>query len=173
VQYETVYAAGVEDVWATLTDRAFLEEYAREIGATSWDIGVTRHLDETQTRLRLTVPTGGIPAVFRRMVPSVLDIVEARTWSGPAGSEHLGRVAVDAAAGKRDAKVRGSLTLAQLESGTRFAMSGDIDVNVPFAKGLATSLLEQLLTRVLDDQSAVMKRWIAEGKTAGSGRPGE
>lgn len=163
VEYEAVYTADVARVLAILTDKAFLAEYAKEIGATDWDIDVEASGEATggvRTRLRLSVPTDRIPAAFRRFVPPTLEIVEARDWPGTSGGELVGNVAVDTAVGKHDAQVRGTVALTAVPEGTRFSMTGDVVVHLPLVGGRAAGLLKDLIVRVLGNQTTVVNRWI-------------
>ena len=162
VQYEAVYAGEVARVLTILTDEAFLAEYAKEIGATGWDINVDRQDDRTSSEVRLTVPTDRMPSLFRRFVPPSLEIVETRVWpaTSPDNAGRRGDVAVDTAVGKRDARVRGRIALDPVEDGARFSMSGDVKVNLPLVGGQAATLLKDLIVRVLGNQTTVVNRWI-------------
>ncbi len=161
VQYETVYAAEPQLVMDALVDEAFLAAYAKEIGAVGWDIAVDRLDDLTRSRLRLQVPTQGIPAMFKRFVPDTLEIVETRTW--PVATPGRAEVAVDAAVAKRDARVRGQALLTAVDGGTRFDLSGDVTVALPLVGGKAADQLKSLIVRVLGNQTTVMNRWIERG----------
>lgn len=163
VQYEALYPIEVARALTILTDEAFLAEYAKEIGATSWDIDVDRQDTAITSEVRLTVPTDRMPPLFRRFVPPSLIIVETRVWPGPVadGAAGLGgEVAVDTAVGKRSAQVRGTIALDTVEQGTRFSMTGDVVVHLPLVGGQAASLLKDLIVRVLGNQTTVMNRWI-------------
>jgi hypothetical protein len=161
VQYEAVYAADQGFVMDTLVDEAFLAAYAKEIGALDWDVAVDQTEDRTQTRLLMHVPTQGIPSLFRRFVPATLEIVETRSW--PSATRGKGEVAVDAPVAKRDARVRGQLTLSPVDGGTRFEMSGDVSVSLPLVGERAAVQLKDLIVRVLGNQTTVMNRWIESG----------
>lgn len=161
VQFEAVYAADPEFVMDALVDKAFLAAYAKEIGALDWEIAVDQAEDRTQTRLQMNVPTAGIPSIFKRFVPSKLKIVETRTW--PTATRGRGEVAVDAAVGGGNARVRGQLQLSRVDGGTRFDMSGDVSVSLPLVGDKAAAQLRDLIVRVLGNQSTVMNRWIESG----------
>jgi hypothetical protein len=172
VRYEAVFAADVAFVMDALVDEAFLAAYAKEIGATDWEIAVDRLADLTRTRLRLTVPTQGIHAVFARLVTSTMEIVETRSWPAAhtyAAAQNDGErravVAVDAAFRRRDLRLRGVVVLAPVAAGTRFTISGVITVNVPVMASLAESMAKQLIGAALDTQTKVMNLWT-------SGSPG-
>jgi hypothetical protein len=161
VEYEVVYPADQASVMAAFVNEAFLADYAKEVGALKWDVSIEPLEDATRTRLLLTVPTQGMPAMFKRFVPATLDILEVRTWpTTPAGEDIRAQVAVDAAVAKRDAKVRGIAVLAPVENGTSFAMTGDIAVRVPLVGDRAAALVKDLILRVLSKQTIAMNRWI-------------
>jgi hypothetical protein len=161
VEYEAVYAADVAFVVKALTDQAFLDAYATEIGALRWDAST----DGIHTRLRMTVPTTGVPAAFKRFVTPTVEIVEARTWV-VSGERCTAAVTVDAAAGKREARVRGTISLVPLPQGCRFSFTGDIVVNLRLVGDAAALLIKDLIRRVLAQQTKVMQRW-APGNVTG------
>jgi hypothetical protein len=162
VEYAAVYAAGINSVIAALVDKDFLAAYAQQIGATSWDITVDPAADSTRTQLRMTAPTHGIPALFRRFVPPTIEIVETRIWAAATDRDgRTGTVAVDAEIGRRDARVRGQVELTTQDGGTRFSMSGDVVVNLLVVGDRAAALVKDLIVRVLGDQTTVMNRWIS------------
>ena len=161
VDYEALYAADVTFVLESLTDKAFLDAYAAEIGALNWDASVDESADGVRTRLTMTVPTNGVPAAFKRFVTPTVDIVEARTWDAIA-ERCGGTVSVDAAVGKRRVQIRGTLALIPEAQGCKFTFSGEIDVNLRLVGDAAAVLVRELIRKVLSQQTKVMQRWIAE-----------
>jgi hypothetical protein len=161
VEYEAVYASDIDFVLTTLLDEMFLAEYAKEIGALDWDIAVDREDVVSRTRLRLTVPTHGVPPLFKRFVSPTIEIIELREWStaAPQGVRN-GRLAVDATVSKRDARVRGVVALKSVPEGTRFSAVADISVNLPLVGDRAAGLIKDLIVRVLGQQTKVMGRWL-------------
>jgi hypothetical protein len=168
IHYEATYLAPVERVMSVLTDESFLSAYAQEVGALSYEVGVEREGQEAgvpvRTRVAMTVPTSGVPAVFKRLVTATIDITEVRSWDAPDGNRWQGSLAVDASARQREAKVRGALVLEPRDSGaTRFGVDGKATVKVPLVGDLAAELVKDLVGSVIRRQSAVMERWLQAG----------
>jgi hypothetical protein len=166
VEYQAFYSAEVAFVCEALTDRAFLDAYATEIGALRWDATIDEPGDGIRTRLAMTVPTNGVPAAFKRFVTPTVDIVETRVWNAHGvgvgvGVGVGGTVAVDAAVGKREARVRGTVALVPEVQGCRFTFAGDIVVNLRLVGEPAALLVKELVRKVLSQQTKVMERWIA------------
>lgn len=157
VGYQALYSAEVAFVREALTDKAFLDAYATEIGALRWDATIDEAVDGIRTRLAMTVPTNGVPAAFKRFVTPTVDIVETRVWNAHGVS---GTVAVDAAVGKREARVRGTVALVPEAQGCRFTFAGDIVVNLRLVGEPAALLVKELVRKVLSQQTKVMERWI-------------
>jgi hypothetical protein len=172
VEYEAVYAADVSFVAKALTDQAFLDAYATEIGALRW----AATTDGINTRLQMTVPTTGVPAAFKRFVTPTVEIVEVRTWDDMVprdgdmvardGERCSGRVSVDAAVGKREARIRGTIALVPVPEGCRFSFTGDIVVNLRLVGDAAALLIKDLIRRVLAQQTKVMQRWTPGNLTS-------
>ena len=159
VEYQAFYAADPAFVLKALTDRAFLDAYATEIGALRWDAAIDDEVDRIRTRLSMNVPTTGVPAAFKRFVTPTVDIVETRTWN-TAGDGTSGTVTVDAAVGKREARVRGTLSLVSEGEGCRFTFAGEISVNLRLVGEPAALLIKELIRKVLSQQTHVMERWV-------------
>jgi hypothetical protein len=168
IHYEATYRAPVERVISVLTNESFLSAYAQEVGALSYEVGVERAGDEldspVRTHVAMTVPTSGVPAVFKRLVTATIDITEVRRWEAPADGRWKGSLAVDASARRRDANVRGALVLEPEDAGAaRFGVDGKASVNVPLVGDLAAELVKDLVGSVIRRQSAVMERWLRDG----------
>ncbi len=167
MHYEATYAASAEGVITLLTDEAFLAAYAQEVGAVGYRVGVERAESKAfpvRTRVEMTVPTAGVPAVLKRLVTPTIDITEVRVWTAPAAERWRGSLAVDASARHRDAKVRGNLVLEPSANGaletTRFGVDGNVSVNVPLLGDVAAALVRDLVGSVIRRQSAVLERWL-------------
>jgi hypothetical protein len=172
IHYEATYPAAVERVIGVLTDEAFLSAYAQEVGALahSVEIGSAGPDYQVQTRVTMTVPTAGVPAALKRLVTPTVDITEVRLWTEGEG-RWGGRLAVDASARGRHARVRGDLVLEPGKNGSakdgtaasRFGVDGTVRVAVPLLGDLAAGLVKDLVGSVIKRQSAVMERWLREG----------
>jgi hypothetical protein len=164
IHYEATYQAAVARVMGLLTDEGFLSAYAEEVGALSHRVDVERHDGSVRTRVAMTVPTAGVPAVLKRLVTPTIDLVEVRTWSADGDVDRWhGSLAVDASARQRDAKVRAALTVEPGPSGvTRFGVDGNASVDVPLLGDLAAGLVKDLVGSVIRRQTAVMERWLGQ-----------
>jgi uncharacterized protein YndB with AHSA1/START domain len=167
IHYEAIYEAPARRVFDVLTDEAFLEAYAKEVGAVGYHVAVERRDERVLTRVEMTVPTAGVPAVLKRLVTPTIDLTEVRTWSARSVDDRWhGWLAVDASARNRDAKVRADLALELARDGgaaTRFGVDGEVSVNVPLLGDLAASLVKDLVGSVIRRQSTVMERWLRAG----------
>jgi hypothetical protein len=159
VDYQALYGADIAFVRQALTDKAFLDAYATEIGALRWDVAIEETAAGLRTRLAMTVPTNGVPAAFKRFVTPTVDIVETRSWELPTESSR-GTVSVDAAVGKRSARIRGTVSLVPEGQVCRFTFDGDIVVNLRLVGDPAALLIKELIRKVLSQQTKVMERWI-------------
>jgi uncharacterized protein YndB with AHSA1/START domain len=169
IHYEATYPAPVERVMSLLTDEEFLTAYAKEVGALAYQVGIERGdgdptTFQVRTRVLMTVPTAGVPAVLKRLVPPTIDLTEVRTWDAPVDGRWRGALAVDASARSREAKVRAGLVLESGADGSsRFGVDGVAKVDVPLLGDMAGSLVADLVGSVIKRQSAVMERWLREG----------
>lgn len=159
IEYQVDYPAAAPDVLAVLTDEAFLDDYAREIGALRWTAGVTRVGGSPVTELDFAVRTDGIPSMFRGFVGASVDVRDRRAWTAPddEGRQHA-TLSVDAALGSKQARVRGTIVLAPEGTGSRFTAIGAVDVHLPPVSRVAAGHVVQLIRSVLERETAVVRR---------------
>ena len=165
LHYEATYPAAFERVMSVLTDPDFLSAYAKEVGALAHDVAVARGGAgfEVQTRVTMTVPTDGVPAVLKRLVTPTVEIIEVRTWQAADETQCRGVLAVDASARGRSARVRGSLLLSSGSRGaTQFVVDGQSAVDVRLLGELAAALVKDLVGSVIKRQTLVMERWLRQ-----------
>ncbi len=161
VRYVAIYPADVSFVMASLTSETFLAEYAAEVGALESDVSVEKVATDARTQVRMTVPTTGVPAPFTKLVTPTVEIVERRQWRAiGAAPRSTGSVTVEAAVGRRSARVSGGLEVAPVAGGARFSVDGTITVNLRLLGDVAASLIRDLVGNVLKQQEKVMRRWI-------------
>jgi hypothetical protein len=67
-------------------------------------------------------------------------------------------LAVDAALGGKHARVRGTIVLTPYGPGSRFTVTGDVDVHLPPVSRVAAGQVVQLIRGVLERESAVVRR---------------
>ena len=164
VEYHADYPGSASAVLAVLTDQDFLDEYAREIGALRWSAASTVVAGAPVTQLDFTVPTGGVPAVFRRFVGASIDVSDHRTWMPPDGQGvHRAALLVETGLGSRHARVRGSIVLASQPSGVRFSACGDVEVVAPPVSRLAATQIASVIRTVLERESVVVRRRLPGG----------
>jgi uncharacterized protein YndB with AHSA1/START domain len=166
IHLEATYPASPQRVFDVLTDEAFLDAYAKEVGAVAHQVGVERGDGQVRTRVVMSVPTAGVPAVLKRLVTPTIELTEVRSWPASAvDGRWRGALTVDASARGRDAKVRAALLL---EPGggsdtSRFGVDGEVSVNVPLLGEPAAALVKDLVASVIKRQSVVMERRLQSG----------
>jgi len=163
LRYEASYPAPVEIALAIMTNDAFLAELAGEMHARSQEVTHVRQGDGLVTELVVTVPTEGIPSVFKRLVGSSLRIVDSRSWrpADPDGARR-GVLAVGTSVRKYQLRVEGSTQLIPHGDGCLFTVSARVTAQLPIAAGLAAKEAHSLALEILADQSKLMNTWLAD-----------
>ena len=147
------FAAPVEEVFAMMTDQAYLEEVCRASQASSFEASVTGIT--TRTTRRLPAPESAA-----RFTGPELTVVEETAW-GPADADgsRTGRVEMTIAG--QPVTMRGSLRLAPAGPGTVAELTGVLKVAVPIlGKKLERSSAPAVLAGFRTQQK-VGDRWLA------------
>src|SRR5450830_39439 len=79
-----------------LADSEFVAAKVRASGALAQSVAVVGTSDRAFTvTTRRQMPTTGIPAQFRALLGSTLEVRQVEAWEAPSGDERLGTVVVE------------------------------------------------------------------------------
>ena len=148
------FAAGVEEVFAMMTDRAYLEEVCQASHALSYEAGVTG----TTTRTMRKLPA---PDMAQKFVGQTVTVNEETAW-GPADASgaRTGRTSMTIPG--QPVSMKGSVVLAAGGLGTVAELSGDLKVAIPIlGKKLEQSIAPTIVAgfRV---QQKIGDSWLAK-----------
>src|SRR5690606_10690286 len=92
----TEFDAGLDQVTAMLTDPDFVGAVAEATGATSHQVDVAHGPGEAFTATtRRQMPTTDIPAQFRSLVGTELEVLQVDAWETPGPNGRRGTVVVE------------------------------------------------------------------------------
>lgn len=169
VHDEQHFAAAPAEVLAVLTDRDFLTEYARELGAGLDGVETSGSDGLRRTELRLRVPTRGIPPAFARFVGAEVAVRDVRSWRSDGDGGFTADTRVEARIFGRDALVVGTSTLAASPEGTVATTAARVTVDAPFVGRQAESAVAQLVAVVLRREDELLRRRLAgDGRASSS-----
>jgi uncharacterized protein DUF2505 len=117
------FAAGVEEVFAMMTDRAYLEEVCRATQARSYEAEVTG----TTTRTTRKLPA---PDAAAKFTGPEITVVEETAW-GPADASGNRTGRVNMTIPGQPVSMKGAIELAATGSGTVAELTGDLKVAIP------------------------------------------
>lgn len=147
------FAAGVEEVFAMMTDRAYLEEVCQATHARSYEAEVTG----TTTRTTRKLPA---PDAAAKFTGPEITVVEETVW-GPAdaGGSRTGRVSMTIPG--QPVTMRGVIELAGDGASTAAELVGDLKVAIPIlGKKLEQSAAPAILAGFRTQQK-VGDSWLA------------
>lgn len=152
ISHEVRYDAGVEDVYAMLTDPAFRERATRAQGATS--VGV--EIDGGEVRITLVRPNTDIPAFARKVAGETVSVVQAESWSDDAYE-------CDFSLNPQGLPVQitGTRRLVADGDGTLDVFAGESLAKVPLIGGKLETLLSDKLTHGWDTEHSIGVAWLA------------
>ena len=147
------FAAGVEDVFAMMTDRAYLEEVCRATQARSFQAEVTGTTTRTTRRLRA-------PDAAAKFTGPEITVQEETAWGPADASGHrTGRVTMSVPG--QPVTMRGAIELAANAAGTIAELTGHLKVAIPIlGKKLEQSAAPAILASFRTQQK-VGNAWLA------------
>jgi hypothetical protein len=149
------FAASPDDVYAMMTDQAYLEEVCVASESISYDASV----NGSSTRSSRTLPA---PESVARFTGPELTIVEDVSWSDrQADGSRTGDLAMTVLG--QPVKLRGTLNLGPGGKGTTVDLRGELKVAIPLlGKKLEQSAAPAVLAG-FRTQQRVGDRWLAKG----------
>lgn len=158
IDLTTVHAAPPDRVHAVLTEEAFLRETTAALGARLQEATA----DGTRTRVRMLVPTTGVPAVFAPFVGREVAVTDTRTWrrDGDGWSCDL---EVRAEVFGRSAEVLGERHLTAGEGGTLSTLTAEARVRAPLIRRQAERAVRDLIGVVLRREVELLDARLAGG----------
>ena len=141
------------DVYALLTDRSFLEEVAREQGATEWDVQV---VNGTTTSKR-TLPA---PPEAQRFTGKRLTVVEEIAWGeATADGARTGTLSVKVPG--QPIGMEGEVRLSPAGEETTCTITGDLKANIPLLGRKIEQMAAPAMLQGIKVQEKVGRRRLA------------
>jgi hypothetical protein len=159
IDYRTTLSFPAEKVFATMTDRGYLEARLRELG------GPGSALLEHETgpegaryRLRQGVSETDLPPVVGKVVGGNLVIERTETLRRAEGGRYAGDVGV--AIPGAPASAAGTMSLDDAAGDSLFAVNADVTVSVPLLGGTIEGIVAEQVKRLLEAETAFTIRWL-------------
>jgi hypothetical protein len=159
---EMVFPAPAGQVAQMLATEAYVQEKIQASGATSGSVEILGSPDGAVTiTTRRRLPTSDVPASYRSLVGSSIEVREVDAWEAPddAGGRR-GTLVLDVTGAP--VRVTGTLELrptSQAESVVRIA--GDIKASVPFVGKTIEKAIAANVERAADVERRVGADWLA------------
>lgn len=148
------FAAGVEEVFAMMTDRTYLEEVCKATKARSYSAEVTG--TTTTTRRRLPAPDAA--AKFTGPEVTVLD--ETAWGPADAGGGRTGRVTMSIPG--QPVTMKGAIELSSNAAGTVAELTGDLKVAIPILGKKLEQAAAPAILAGFRTQQKVGNAWLAK-----------
>ena len=158
IDSSTTYPAPPDAVVAFLTDESFLTDRAAALGGEPFGVSVSRDGDSTETTVRLSAPTAGIPTVFARFVGSAVTVAEHTTWVPADDGGHRAALDVRAEVFGRTVRVTGERRITPIAEGSRSTVTGNAEVDAPLIGRQAENAVRELVTVVLRRVEELLRR---------------
>ena len=148
------FAAGVEEVFAMMTDRAYLEEVCQATHASSFEADVTG----TTTKTTRKLPA---PDIAQKFVGQTVTVVEETAW-GPADASGSRTGRVNMSIPGQPVTMKGTVTLSSGAVGTVGELVGDLKVAIPILGRKIEQSVAPTLVAGFRTQQKVGDAWLAK-----------
>jgi len=154
------YPAGVEDVFALISDDAFRTKTAEDSKARDVSTTVAKDGNDTVVTLVRTQPatSSKVPDFVKKLIGDTVTIKQVERWQAPDADGNRTATVTMKVAGK-PAGFKGKATLNAEGKGAEFVVSGDVKVDVPFVGKKVEPLIAKAIEASLRyDVKAGVKR---------------
>jgi len=124
------YPAGVEDVFALISDDAFRTKSAEASHGRDVSTTVERDGDDTVVTIVRTQPAS-LPDFVKKFVGDAVKVKQVERWHAPS-SDGTRTAAVSMKVSGQPAGFKGEATLSPDGTGAEFVIAGEVKVDVPF-----------------------------------------
>jgi hypothetical protein len=154
------YPAGVEEVFALISDDAFRTKTAEDTKARDVSTKVEKDGNDTVVTLVRTQPatSSKVPDFVKKLIGDTVTIKQVERWAAPGADGNRTATVTMKVAGK-PAGFKGKATLKADGKGAEFVVSGDVKVDVPFVGKKVEPLIAKAIEASLRyDVKAGVKR---------------
>lgn len=151
------YPAGVEQVFALISDEKFRVAAAEKTGGLNVSVAVSSTGGSTKVTLERTQPAT-VPDFVKKFIGDAVTIKQVEAWSEPdASGTRTAKLKMKVAG--QPAGFDGTATLKNDGKGAEFAVSGDVKVSVPFVgKKVEPVIAKAVLSSIKYDVKAGVAR---------------
>lgn len=155
---ELRYQADIARVGSMLADEAFVAEKVRASGALSQHVEVVHNSPDAFTVItRRSMPSTGIPAQFRSLAGSSIEVRQVEAWEAQRGDERHGTIVVEITGAP--VRLTGKLRLvAGADGSTTQHLDGELRASIP----LFASAVEEATARAVIEAGKAEERAGAE-----------
>lgn len=153
------YEADIAEVATMLADREFVEAKVRASGALSHDIAVVGAADRAFTvTTRRHMPTTDIPAQFRSLVGSSLEVRQVEAWEAPTDAERRGTVVVEIVGAP--VRLTGTLRLVGGTGMTTGHVDGELRASLPLFGSAVEAATAQAFRAAITAEEKAAAAWL-------------
>ena len=151
------YPAGVEAVFALISDDAFRTKSAEDSHGRDVSTAVEQDGDETVVTLQRTQPAD-LPDFVKKFVGDAVKVKQVERWHAPA-ADGTRTATISMKVSGQPAGFKGTVTLQASGTGADFIIAGDVKVDVPFiGKKIEPVIAKAVEAAVRHDVKAGVKR---------------
>jgi uncharacterized protein YndB with AHSA1/START domain len=155
IRHEVTYQAGVDEVFAMLTDPAFRRRSCDAMEVVSADIVVERHGDGARVVIDQVQRTQGVPAFARKVAGETTRAIQTEEWADRASAT----LTVDTPGKPTD--IKGRLTLTGDGSTTTETFEGEVKAKVPLIGSKLEALMSDLFRAGMETEHEAGVAWLA------------
>jgi Protein of unknown function (DUF2505) len=160
IDYRSPLAPPAEKVFATMTDKQYLQARLQELGGPGSALLEHEATPEgARYRLRQGLSESDLPPIVGKVVGGDLAIERTETLRRTAPGRYAGDVDVQIAGAPASAS--GTMALADDGAGSLFEVHADVTVGVPLFGGKIEEIVAEQVRRLLEAETAFTVRWLA------------
>jgi hypothetical protein len=159
-EHRATFTSPAATVYATLVDRAFLDERLRALGGKGAAVvDYTGSGDEVGVRLRQGLDAERLPGAVRAILKGDLVVERAERWSLDGGTHvATGNATISGVPGEISSRTR----VEEAGRGSALVVTAEVKVSIPLVGGKLEAVIAQQVGKLLAAESEFTGKWLAE-----------
>lgn len=154
------YAATPEEVFAVVSDPAFVQDKVERVSVKQHLAEVRQVGDTTVISTTRTLPTSDLPDVAKKFVGEVLTLVEEQTWS-PSAADGSREARIQLRVDGAPVSLKGTIRLSPKGSGSTQDVVAELTAKVPLMGSVIEKAAAPGIKAGIDAEVDLVKEWLA------------
>ncbi|AKU15861.1 DUF2505 domain-containing protein [Luteipulveratus mongoliensis] len=149
-----------DQTYANVTQVAYLDEKCEAAGALSFENRVTEKDGGHVVTIQRQMPSGGVPALVKKIVGDKVDVFETFAW-GPRQADGGRRAALHVQFKGQPITMKGTSTIVPDGTGSRYTLDAALKAKIPIIGRTIEKMGSPEIIKAIEAEEGVSREWAS------------